>query len=68
MQTRTLPCSCSEAQILLIAASIAEGVPLGLGDAVTGLEATNSVLVARAVLHAGGHRAAAERLAGVAGR
>jgi hypothetical protein len=62
-----LPCSAGEGQVLLIAASLAEGVPVALGDAVTGLDAVNSVLVARAVLAAGGHREAADGLA-VAGR
>jgi hypothetical protein len=35
---------------------------------VTGLDAVDSVLVARSVLAASGHREAAEALAGVAGR
>ena len=68
VQAGRLPCSASEGHILLIAASLAEGVAVDLGDAVTGLDTINGVLVARAVLTAGGHRAAAEALAGVAGR
>jgi hypothetical protein len=68
VQAGRLPCSASEGHILLIAASLAEGVAVELGDAVTGLDAVNSVLVARAVLAAGAHREAAEALAGVAGR
>jgi hypothetical protein len=67
VETAQLPCSASEGQVLLIAASLAKGVPVDLGEAVTGLDAVNSVLVARAVLAAGGHREAAEGLA-VAGR
>jgi hypothetical protein len=67
VETAQLPCSVSESQVLLIAASLAKGVPVDLGEAVTGLDAVNSVLVARAVLAAGGHREAAEGLA-VAGR
>jgi hypothetical protein len=63
-----LPCSASEGHILLIAPSVAEGVAVELGDAVTGLDAVDSVLVARSVLAASGHREAAEALAGVAGR
>ncbi|HEY6422716.1 MAG TPA: hypothetical protein VIY28_05575 [Pseudonocardiaceae bacterium] len=59
-----LGCSGSEAGVLRIAASLAEGVPLDLGDAVSGLDAVNGVLVARAVLAAGGHHAAAGDLAG----
>jgi hypothetical protein len=42
--------------VLRIAASIAEGVPVDLREAVTGLDASNIVLVAEAVLHAAGHR------------
>ena len=38
------------------------------GQAVTGLDARNGVLVARAVLAAGGHHEAAEVLAGVGWR
>jgi hypothetical protein len=68
LETGQVPCSASEGQILLIAASIAKGVPLDLGEAVTGLDAVNSVLVARAVLVAGGHHQAAEALAGVTRR
>jgi hypothetical protein len=68
VQAGRLPCSSSERHILLIAASLAEGVAVELGVAVSGLDAVNSVLVAHAVLVAGGHREAAEALAGVAGR
>jgi hypothetical protein len=49
-----LPCSSGERQVLRVAASIAEGVPIDLGDVVTSLDAVNAVLVARAVLAAGG--------------
>jgi hypothetical protein len=51
-----LPCSGGEAQILRIAASIAEGVPVDLRDAVSGLDKASIVLVAQVVLHAAGHR------------
>ena len=68
LTTGQLACSSGEAQILLIAASIAEGVPLDLGNAVTGLDATNSALVARCVLAAGGHDDGAEYRAEVTGR
>ena len=60
-----LPCSSGERQVLRVAASIAEGVPIDLRDAVTSLDAVNAVLVARAVLAAGGHHEAADVLAGV---
>lgn len=53
-----LPCCDSEGQILRIAAGIAQGVPIDLRAALTGLDAVNIALVAGAVLHAGGHRGA----------
>jgi hypothetical protein len=62
-----LPCSSGERQILRVAASIAEGVPIDLRDAVTSLDTVNAMLVARAVLAAAGHHEAAG-LAGVASR
>ena len=49
-----LPCSSSEEQILALAASIAAGVPVALGDLVCGLDEDNAVRVAIAVLHAAG--------------
>jgi hypothetical protein len=63
-----LPCSNGERQVLRVAASIAEGVPIDLRDAVSSLDAGTSVLVARAVLAAGGHHEAAAGLAGVRSR
>ena len=63
-----LPCSSGERQVLRVAASIAGGVPVDLCDVVTSLDAVNSVLVARAVLAAGGHGEAAAGLAGVVSR
>jgi len=63
-----LPCSSGEGQILRVVASIAEGVPIDLRDAVSCLDEVNSVLVVRAVLAAGGHHGVAEDLAGVACR
>jgi hypothetical protein len=59
-----LPCSSGERQILRVAASIAEGAPIDLRDAVSCLDEVDSVLVARAVLAAGGYREAAAGLAG----
>ena len=55
-----LPCSAGEGRVLLIAASFAEGVPLDLGEAVTGLDAGNAALAARAVLLAAGRGEAAD--------
>lgn len=56
LETGRLSCSNSEAGVLRVAASIAEGVPVDLGDVVGGLDRRNLVLVATALLHAGGHR------------
>lgn len=50
-----LPCSAGERQILLIAASIAEGIPVDLRDALTGLDEAGVGLVVRAVAHAAGY-------------
>jgi len=58
-----LPCSSSEGQMLRVAASIAEGVRLDLGSALSGLDERNVTLVAAAVLHAAGHRDIGVRLA-----
>jgi hypothetical protein len=63
-----LPCSDSEAGLLRLAASIAESLPVELRDAVCGLDERNLVLVATAVLHAGGHRSAAVSLGQGMGR
>jgi hypothetical protein len=61
-----LPCSGSEGQVLRLAASIAEGVPVDLRAALMGLDEANLSLVAKAVLHATGRRGAVVRLAGMA--
>jgi hypothetical protein len=50
-----LPCSAGEGRILRLVASLAAGVPVDLRDALAGLDATNTRLVAAAVRHAGGH-------------
>ena len=63
-----LPCSGSEAGVLRLAASLAVGGPVDLRDAVFGLDERNLVLVATAVLHAGGHRDAAVCLGQPVGR
>ena len=55
LEAGVLPCSGGE---LLVAASIAAGVPVDLREAVTGLDASNVILAARAVCHAAGYRAA----------
>lgn len=53
LDTGTLPCSSSEAQMLRIAASLADGIPLDLRDVLIGLDTDNLALVAQAVLHTG---------------
>jgi hypothetical protein len=50
-----LPCSSSERQMLLIAASIAEGVPVDLREVLTGLDETNTIRTVCAVVHIAGH-------------
>ena len=59
LESGCLPCSSSEGLVLRLAASIAEGIPVDLREAVCGLDATNAVLVARALLYAAGHGLAA---------
>jgi ADP-ribose pyrophosphatase YjhB (NUDIX family) len=47
-----LPCSGSDGRILRIAASLAAGIPVDLGNALTGLDTDNIRLVTTAILHA----------------
>jgi hypothetical protein len=58
LEAGRLPCSGSEHQILLLAASLAHGIPLDLRAALTGLDDTNRDLVAATILHASGRRPA----------
>ena len=51
-----LPCSGSERRLLRLAASLGEGVPVDLQDAVTGLDKANITHVTTAICHAAGHR------------
>lgn len=51
-----LPCSGGEGRMLRLAASLAQGVPVDLADALTGLDSHNAELIAHAVNHATGHR------------
>lgn len=53
-----LACSASEGQVLRIAASLAEGIPVDLGEALSGLDEANLALVVEAVVRAGGRRRA----------
>jgi len=51
-----LPCSEGERQVLLVAASIAEGIPVDLREAALCLDAVNAAWAAQALCHAGGCR------------
>ena len=51
-----LPCSDGERQVLLVAASIAEGIPVDLRKAALCMDAANATRAARAVCHAAGRR------------
>jgi hypothetical protein len=53
-----LPCSSSEARILRLSAGLAEGIPVDLRDALTGLDTCNIDLVCQAIRHANGHHRA----------
>ena len=59
-----LPCSDGERQVLLIAASIAGGIPVDLREAVLCMDAVNAARAARAVCHAAGCRMPAGTQAG----
>jgi hypothetical protein len=49
-----LACSDGERQVLLVAASIAEGIPVDLREAALSLDAVNAARVVGAVCHAAG--------------
>jgi hypothetical protein len=51
-----LPCSGGEGRMLRLVASLAQGIPVDLRDALTGLDARSADLVARAVQQATGHQ------------
>jgi hypothetical protein len=51
-----LPCSDGERQVLLVAASIAEGITVDLREAALCMDAVNAARAARAVCHAAGQR------------
>ena len=51
-----LPCSDGERQVLLVAASIAEGVPVDLREAALCMDAANAARAAQAVCHVAGRR------------
>ena len=49
-----LPCSDGERQVLLVAASIAEGIPVDLRDAAMCMDAVNAARAAQEICHAAG--------------
>jgi hypothetical protein len=51
-----LPCSDGERQVLLVAASIAGGIPVDLREAALCMDGVNAARAARAVCHAAGRR------------
>jgi hypothetical protein len=51
-----LGCSSSERRVLLLAASLAEGVPVDLCDLLTGLDEATAALVVNVIAHAAGYR------------
>ena len=51
-----LRCSDGERQVLLVAASIAAGIPVDLREAALGMDRVNATRAARAVCHAAGCR------------
>lgn len=55
LDTGRLACSGSDARMLRLAAGIAGGVPVDLGDALSGLDRHNAALVAAAMMWAAGH-------------
>jgi hypothetical protein len=59
-----LPCSAGERQVLLVAASIAEGIPVDLREAALCMDEVNAARAAQAVCHAAGRRVAVVTEAG----
>jgi hypothetical protein len=51
-----LPCSDGERQVLLVAASIAEGIPVDLREAALCMDGANAARAAQAVCRAAGRR------------
>lgn len=62
-----LPCSGGERRVLRIAASLAEGIPVDLRDAFTGMDVANVDRAVRAMLHASGRRPGGRRAFGKPG-
>jgi len=51
-----LPCSGGEQRMLRLAASLAEGIPVDLREALTGIDRLNADLLTAAIRRASGHR------------
>jgi hypothetical protein len=56
LKTGRVGCSSSGQRVLVLAASLADGVPVDLGDPLTGLEQATAALVGDGIAHAVGHR------------
>lgn len=56
LDTGQLPCSGGEARMLRLAASLADGIPVNLRDALTGLDSRNIDLVSQAIIHSNSRR------------
>jgi len=56
----SLPCSAGEQRMLKLAASLGDGTPVNLRDALTGIDHHGIQLVIQAVLHAAGQRKSPE--------
>ena len=59
-----LPCSGGEQRILRLAASLADGIPVSLSDAITGLDRSNLSHLLAAIRHASGERSHKNALTG----
>ena len=59
-----LPCSDGERQVLLVAASLAGGIPVDLREAALCMDAVNAARAAQAVCHAAGRRVQVVMVAG----
>jgi hypothetical protein len=59
-----LPCSDGERQVLLVAASLAGGIPVDLREAALCMDAANAARAAQAVCHAAGRRVRVVTVAG----
>jgi hypothetical protein len=56
-----LPCSGGERRVLMLSASLADGIPVDLRDAATGLDDRNVRRLVTAILHASGKRSGTGR-------